>query len=307
MAGAFVAVSDDATAAYWNPAGLATGSVFSLLVDRAASLTQFDTPEPVSGGTDETGIIVAMSTNTSALSYYRLRINQIERSMLPEASGDSPQENLQGKATLLQSLITHNVALTGARLLSPGFSVGSTLRYVRGSYGVDAADQNLTTDSWLVTADGLERKGRNNFDLDVGLKFGGRTFQAAFVARNLLRPTFGSLDGSSIRLDRQFRAGLSVRPVGRLLVAADIDMSRLATVNGNRRNVAIGAEHSFGEWLSVRGGTRFNLESGTGDLQLVGAFGFSLALTSDLHVDAQMSRGRDDKERGWSFAARVGY
>ena len=28
MAGAFVAVADDATAAYWNPAGLATGSTF---------------------------------------------------------------------------------------------------------------------------------------------------------------------------------------------------------------------------------------------------------------------------------------
>ena len=33
MAGAFVGVADDASAAYWNPAGLAAGSYFSLVLD----------------------------------------------------------------------------------------------------------------------------------------------------------------------------------------------------------------------------------------------------------------------------------
>jgi hypothetical protein len=33
MAGAFVAVADDATAAYWNPAGLTNGAFMSLLLD----------------------------------------------------------------------------------------------------------------------------------------------------------------------------------------------------------------------------------------------------------------------------------
>jgi hypothetical protein len=35
MAGAFVAVADDATAIYWNPAGLATGDFVSLAVERS--------------------------------------------------------------------------------------------------------------------------------------------------------------------------------------------------------------------------------------------------------------------------------
>ena len=34
MGGAFVGVADDATAIYWNPAGLAAGSYFSLALDR---------------------------------------------------------------------------------------------------------------------------------------------------------------------------------------------------------------------------------------------------------------------------------
>jgi long-subunit fatty acid transport protein len=33
MSGAFTAVADDASAVYWNPAGLATGSFFSLVLD----------------------------------------------------------------------------------------------------------------------------------------------------------------------------------------------------------------------------------------------------------------------------------
>ncbi|MGH9162460.1 MAG: hypothetical protein ACRD2X_21040, partial [Vicinamibacteraceae bacterium] len=33
MGGAFVAVADDATATYWNPAGLAFGGLFSTVVE----------------------------------------------------------------------------------------------------------------------------------------------------------------------------------------------------------------------------------------------------------------------------------
>src|SRR5215212_1066894 len=37
MGGAFVAVADDASAAYWNPAGFAAGSFFSLVLDGATA------------------------------------------------------------------------------------------------------------------------------------------------------------------------------------------------------------------------------------------------------------------------------
>ena len=37
MGGAFVAVADDVTAVYWNPAGLANGGVIDAALQRAAS------------------------------------------------------------------------------------------------------------------------------------------------------------------------------------------------------------------------------------------------------------------------------
>jgi hypothetical protein len=34
MAGAYVGVADDATAVYWNPAGVATGALVSVVIAR---------------------------------------------------------------------------------------------------------------------------------------------------------------------------------------------------------------------------------------------------------------------------------
>ena len=310
MAGAFVAVADDATAAYWNPAGLTTGAFLSLLADHTVSLTRHDGSRPDSPGTDETGAFVGLSTNTTAFSYYRLHINQIERSVLPEGSPDSARQDQWGEATL-RSVVTHNVALTGAQLLYPGVSVGSTLRYVRGSYGADVGVAGRTTDAWLQDAGNVARHAQNRVDLDVGLKLGGERFQAAIVARNLLEPTLDGPAGGSVRLDRQVRAGIAVRPVDGLLLAGDVDLRRLETAHGFRRNLAVGGEYWFGLWFAVRGGARFNLEDADAEVasaaRPVGALGVSLALSEGVYVDAQLTRGRDEAERGWSIAGRVGF
>lgn len=306
MGGAFVAVADDATAAYWNPAGLTTGAFFSLLVDHTSTQTRLDPSKPDSPGTAQAGIIVGLSTNTRALSYYRLRINQIERSPDAAVSADPAGRDQWGEATL-RSVVTHNMALTGAQLMYPGVSVGSTVRYVRGSYGVGAVTTGATTDGWLNEARSLRRNSQNKVDLDVGLKVGGEVLQVGLVARNLLQPSFDGPDGSSIRLDRQVRAGVAVHPVGQLVVAADVDLSRLETVHGDRRNVALGAEQWFGSWLGVRGGARLNLEDLDDDPGVVGAFGLSVSLSSGVYVDAQVTRGRDKVDQGWSIAGRVGF
>ena len=41
MGGAFVAVADDASAVYWNPAGIATGATFDFQVSGRQSSTVF--------------------------------------------------------------------------------------------------------------------------------------------------------------------------------------------------------------------------------------------------------------------------
>ena len=304
MAGAFVAVADDGTAAYWNPAGLSTGAFFSLLADHTL------VRERVSGvGTevalaDRSNAIVALSTNAFAFSYYRLRINQIGPAVLPSASGDQAQRERE-RHVALRSWLSHNVAVSAAQVVYPGVSVGTTFRYVRAAAGMVPGDPFLSTEDLLGQVEHLVTQGGNAVDLDLGLVLGTAAVRVGVVARNLLQPTFGAPDGRTLRLDRQIRAGLAMRVLADFLLALDVDVSRQGGLSGHRRNVAVGAERWFGQWLGVRGGGRLNVEAD--EPMVVGTFGLSLALSSGVYVDAQVTRGRNSVEQGWGLGGRLGF
>src|SRR5215217_2615195 len=71
LAGAFVAVADDATAVYWNPAGIATGSFVSLAIDFGRHTALPKTPQTTAGQQD-TAAMVAVSATAMGVAYYRL-------------------------------------------------------------------------------------------------------------------------------------------------------------------------------------------------------------------------------------------
>src|SRR6186997_2028771 len=77
MGGAFVAVADDATAAWWNPAGIATGALFDVIFEKGHSAQ----PE------DPVGLELANRVNTYGfaaafpslgVSHFRVRTSQVE-------------------------------------------------------------------------------------------------------------------------------------------------------------------------------------------------------------------------------------
>src|SRR5215207_9524256 len=70
-AGAFVAVSDDASAVYWNPAGVATGSLVSVVLDAGRFRLGSSLPQTAQNEED-TGAVVAFSATAIGLAYYRL-------------------------------------------------------------------------------------------------------------------------------------------------------------------------------------------------------------------------------------------
>src|SRR5437867_6633386 len=70
MGGAFVAVADDASAAYWNPAGFAAGNFFTMVLDQSTvKINSGDTEGAASGS----GLLVSLGMPALRLSYYRLR------------------------------------------------------------------------------------------------------------------------------------------------------------------------------------------------------------------------------------------
>jgi hypothetical protein len=99
MGGAFTAVADDASAAFWNPAGFASGSFFSLVADGNVLDRR-------------RGTLVALGTPPLGLSYYRTAI--------------AAEKN--GRKTL----VMHHAGVTVVQSLGSRLAVGSTLKLVHG-------------------------------------------------------------------------------------------------------------------------------------------------------------------------------
>ncbi len=84
MAGAFVAVADDATAAYWNPAGLGTGDFVSLALERS------HVGLPPAGGDDpalRSGAVL-IGTPPLGVGYYRLGSTHVVPVTVVQSFGD---------------------------------------------------------------------------------------------------------------------------------------------------------------------------------------------------------------------------
>ena len=122
MSGAFVAVADDATTTWWNPAGLATGGYFNAIVE----FDRVDDP----GATRARAFAVAVPS--LGLSYYRLSLS----GMRPPDPTDPGAASRQDQGVLSQFGATVGQSI-GAHLV-----VASTLKLVR-ALGESRADLDL--------------------------------------------------------------------------------------------------------------------------------------------------------------------
>jgi hypothetical protein len=111
MGGAFVAVADDATATWWNPAGLATGAYFS-------SILEYDRAPDVDGARAE-GFAAAFPA--LGMSYYRLPISQMRPA---DSTG-------QGSASRQDEGVLSVFGASVGQSLGRHFVLASTLKLLR--------------------------------------------------------------------------------------------------------------------------------------------------------------------------------
>lgn len=139
MGGAFVAVADDASATWWNPAGLAGGPFFNALIE-------YDRAEQPSD-TRATG--VALGVPSLGLSYYGIPVNQIRPvSPTDPVSGNRQDQGLfrQFGATVGQSLGDHLVVASTLKLIHAmddtkgGLDIGAMARYKGFRAGITVRD-----------------------------------------------------------------------------------------------------------------------------------------------------------------------
>ena len=294
MGGAFVAVADDATANYWNPAGL-PDVFFSAVLDVQRIDTRLD-PDPTRRvGTSNLTTFASLATPSLGLSYYRLRSWQVDR-----VTGNGIAED---NTAALTSLVTHHAGITMVQPFGPGLTVATVVKAVRGTSALGSGSGAAPIRALLDQTSGLMGRSTTSFDLDVGVMFGVGPVKVGLVGRNLREPEFDVTDGPAVRLRRQVRAGLAVRPTESLVVAVDIDLDTTPTPAGPRRAIAVGAEQWLG-WIVVRAGGRVNMKDD--DPELVGALGVSVEMLSGVWLDGQATGGRDDGDRGWGISTRVG-
>jgi long-chain fatty acid transport protein len=299
MGGAFVAVADDGSAVYWNPAGLASGGVFSLVLDLNSGEGQATPDHRASSGNST---LVALSTLPLGFSYYRLQTVEVRPSPISPPVAPQPGFVSADVATLT----THHVGVTLVQSLFEGLTVGTTLKLVRGNAGVGARSARELDD--LVDAGGdLETEGQNAFDADIGIMATRGRLKAGLTIRNVVEPEFETaIPDESLALERQTRAGIAYQATDRLLIAADVDLERSTSGLGARRNLAVGAEAKVHRKAFVRSGFRFNTVSDQpGGRAPVATVGGSYAVFGSLLVDAQATLGAESGGRGWGVAGRV--
>jgi hypothetical protein len=266
MGGAYTAVADDATATWWNPAGLAGGSYFSTVLEYGRL------PKP----SDATVKGFSIAFPALGLSYYRLPISE----MRPAASTGQGAAIRQDQGTLSelgvtvgQSLGNHLVVGSTLKLLSAGQSragldLGGMVTFGAARFGVSV--RNVTEGTFGVGGDALElkRQARVGFALTTGRR--------------------GVIGTGAVALDADLTTTVTALGEERRLAAGG-EVWTTQQVLGFRAGVSrntVGAEDT-----SVSGGLSVAVQRG----RFVKSY-----------VDARLTGGSSDEvRRGWGLALRL--
>jgi hypothetical protein len=265
MSGAFTAVADDATATWWNPAGLAGGSYFSTILEYGRL------PNPPDAAVK--GISIAFPA--LGLSYYRLPISE----MRPADSTGQGAAIRQDQGTLSelgvtvgQSLGNHLVVGSTLKVLSAGqthagLDIGAMVTFGMARVGLSVRNVTEATFGTGVDALALKRQARAGFALSTGPR--------------------GVIGTGAVAVDADLTTTVTAAGEQRRLAAGgEVWTTRrvLGFRGGVSRNL-VGREETL-----VSGGASV-------------AFRQQRNLSS--YVDGHLAGGSDEAGRSWSLALRL--
>jgi hypothetical protein len=301
MAGAFVAVADDATAGWWNPAGLATGAIFNLVFETGRVTEPRDPPGAFPATTSGTrGFALALPS--LGFNNYRVRISE----SVPLPPGDPEEQG--GKLTArVRSVPVGQLGVTLGQSLGSHVVVGTTVKVVRAGQVSALVD---ATDDPLDQADDFDVDSETGFDLDLGAMLSFTHLRLGISMRNTTEPTFGEETANPVTLERQSRAGVAFLSgpyavLQSVVVAADFDLTSTSTFFGEVRHVAVGTElNMLNRRLSVRAGVS---RSTVGPSREAASTGLSVAIVRGVFIEAATTFGADEALGGWSSSVRISF
>jgi hypothetical protein len=306
MGGAFTAVADDATASWWNPAGMAGGAYFNALIE---SGSQSEPPSdrtaagaPQSAWRADTRSL-AVAFPALGLSYYRLRVSEIQPQTSTASAAGVRQE---GGATevRLRSIVLNQFGASVGQSIGSHLVIASTVKLVRA--GAVSQVQPAASGS-LDAATGLEPSGETHAGLDIGAMAMLGKARIGLMIRNVKQPEFGS-GQDAFTLSRTARLGVAMSSgsrgvIGTATVAVDGDLTTTTTVLGDERRFATGGEvWTTGRTFGLRGGVSVNT---IGDRRTALSAGLSAALKKGMYADGELTGGTDQGRKGWAAGLRV--
>jgi hypothetical protein len=270
MAGAFVAVADDATASWWNPAGLVNGLSLAELAAEGSEGGQWG---------------VAFGFPSLGLSYYHLNISQIQPSGSTASTGSGRQDNGAAGSGLPSAEVGLNqFGATFGQSITGHLVVATTVKLVNAQDDTQA-------------------------DLDIGVMAAFGVVRLGATLRDAFNPTFGS-GREAYEMGRRARAGAAVitpgfGPFDRLVFDIDADLNSAIEGGREEQDVAGGVEAWWlGRRVGVRGGGGTNTAAGGVSF---GALGLTVVPIPHLNIDAALTRSADAVRDRWSVGLRVNF
>jgi len=241
MGGAFVAVANDATALYWNPAGIARlrGGELSLIHTEWIADTQFD----FAGIVWPLGSWGTLGASLTALTMDEMEVRTV---FYPEGTGEKFDAG------------DFAIAVSYARRLTDRFSIGFNGKYIHQKiWHMTASSIAFDVGTLFVTPFQEMTIGMSISNFGNKMRYEGKDsrlfydFDPRKFGDNDKLPAHFELDKWSLPL--LFRVGLAMDVVktnlGRITLAVDA-----IHPNDDTENVNLGLEYSFRQWLALRVG-----------------------------------------------------
>ena len=245
MGESFAAVANDASALYWNPAGIGRLKALELHLSHANYLADINF--------NFAGLVVPIAKSSN------LGFSAAAWSM-----GDEPvttPEDPTGEAGLTWSASSFAIGVTYSRALTDRFAVGLTGKFIQENLYHSSA-KTLAIDIGSLYDTGISgiKIGMSMTNFGGKLKVSGRDLNVRTTPIRPANPTQpGDLGTSSWPLPLNFRVGLSVELLRKesssLLLASDF----IHPTDADER-LNFGAEYSMNNRIFLRGGYKFNYE-----------------------------------------------
>jgi hypothetical protein len=265
MGGAFVAVADDASAVYWNPAGLGTGATVDAQIEVGR----------------QERVFAGLAIPSLGLSYWRLPTVLVSGGRQEEGSGE----------VRLGVLETSSFGITLLQTVVNGIVVGSTMRLVRGQVGAAGARTSFDLDAGVMASVGTVRVGltaRNLRQPEFPVAGGSQSVSLNRQVR---------LGVALVPRSRPSGAH------GPFTVAADLDLTKSSLGSKPQKELALGGEYWLAAGrLGTRVGLRLNT---IGDRDPIGSTGVTVGLPRSMFLEGQVTKGRQTTGKSWGITARV--